>query len=393
MVEIINQRLTELKNELQHALPVMAARWQQWQWWQWQCHAICWWRWGGSVCSAEYTTRTNSSGVLNLLSWWTALAHAKRLCISNRGVTWDGLEDVDMWIVGQWDSQWQWQLLTSKLQSVQFKAETWDIACQSQKEVPTPLQIFSHDGKGTKNGNLRDWNWCRIHQCYLHCWKRVFEDTHKLCVWKQRSASRKMGNLNGSKKVARSSLLKNGTEQDKANLPPEQMHPTGLINSGWNKPHSDRRQVCHHLNLTSGHARGQANAEGQLPDLCDSLTPVAIAHTQWIEEQVAAEMADTIQQEQNEARRVQHIGIAQGDGTTVHVGPSLCKTNISSNLAAVTHLENVLPLIQCANFCMDNYDHWISNDWIFGYALFFCARTECAMIKQAFSGYALLIIE
>ena len=24
---------------------------------------------------------------------------------------------------------------------------------------------------------------------------------------------------------------------------------------------------------------------------------------------------------------------------------------------------------------------------------FFCARTECAMIKQAFSGYALLIIE
>ena len=115
--------------------------------------------------------------------------------------------------------------------------------------------------------------------------------------------------------------------------------------------------VCHHLNLTSGHARGQANAEGQLQDLCDFLTPVAIAHTQQIEEQVAAEMADTMQQEQNEARRVQHIGIAQGGGTTVHVGPSLCKTNISSNLAAVTHLENVLPLIQYVNFCMDNYDH------------------------------------
>ena len=56
-------------------------------------------------------------------------------------------------------------------------------------------------------------------------------------------------------------------------------------------------------------------------------------------------------------------------------------------------LENVLALVQHANFCVENYDHLISNDWIFGYALFFCARAECANNKQAFSGYALIIIE
>ena len=48
------------------------------------------------------------------------------------------------------------------------------------------------------------------------------------------------------------------------------------------------------------------------------------------------------------------------------------------------HLENVLPLVQHVNFCMDNYDHLISNNWIFGYALFFCACSECTNNKQAF---------
>ena len=29
----------------------------------------------------------------------------------------------------------------------------------------------------------------------------------------------------------------------------------------------------------------------------------------------------------------------------------------NESAATAKHLENVLPLIQCANFCVDNYDH------------------------------------
>ena len=57
------------------------------------------------------------------------------------------------------------------------------------------------------------------------------------------------------------------------------------------------------------------------------------------------------------------------------------------------HLENVLPLNQCANFV---HTIMIIEYPMIGFldvCYFFCARTECAMIKQAFSGYALLIIE
>jgi hypothetical protein len=132
-----------------------------------------------------------------------------------------------------------------------------------------------------------------------------------------------------SKKVARSSILKNGTEQDKANLPPEQSHRNKPRQQhGRTKPQADRRKVRRRVNHASGRAASaQANIddddndEGQLPDLRDSLTPAAIARGREIEEQVAAETAAIIQEEQNEARRIRRIGIPAGDGTTLHVGP------------------------------------------------------------------------
>ena len=137
-----------------------------------------------------------------------------------------------------------------------------------------------------------------------------------------------------SKKVARSSILKNGTEQDKANLPPEQSHRNRPRQQrGRNKPHcrekvstpsfKSYKWTCRASKRRRGTAPDdEANdEEGQLPDLRDSLTPAAIARGQQIEEQVATEVADIIQQEQSEARRVHRIGIARGEGTTVHVGP------------------------------------------------------------------------
>ena len=47
-------------------------------------------------------------------------------------------------------------------------------------------------------------------------------------------------------------------------------------------------------------------------------------------------------------------------------------------------LENVLPLVQCANFCVENYDHWISNDWISGYVLFFVHALNAQIISKLF---------
>ena len=101
MVELIDRKLTELKNELRDSLPVTSVRRQDGSS-------------GGNnddtmpfadgdeeeVLVTEYTTRTtHSSEVPHLLAWWTILACAKRLCIPNRGTTRHWLENVDLWIV------------------------------------------------------------------------------------------------------------------------------------------------------------------------------------------------------------------------------------------------------------------------------------------------------
>ena len=84
-----------------------------------------------------------------------------------------------------------------------------------------------------------------------------------------------------------------------------------------------------------------------------------------------------------------HFFLSKGQGGTgacftncVYLVLNYC-VHLVLNNCAYLRLENVLPLNQCTNFCVDNYVHWISNDWIFGCALFYCARAECAMIKQA----------
>ena len=128
-----------------------------------------------------------------------------------------------------------------------------------------------------------------------------------------------------SKKVQHSLILKDGTEEDKANLPPELNHIKSHQQHGCTKPQADRRWVQQHLNHTSRHARCQDNGdEGELPDLQDSLMPAAIACLQQIEAELVTEEARSQQQQQqqqNEARRANRFGIAQADGTTVHVGP------------------------------------------------------------------------
>ena len=116
--------------------------------------------------------------------------------------------------------------------------------------------------------------------------------------------------------------LKHGTEQDKANLPLELNHNKSHQQHGCTKPQADRRWVQQHLNSTSRCARHQDNGdEGELPDLQDSLMPAVIAHLQQIEAEVATEEAQAQQQQQNQAGRANCFGIAQADGTTVHVGP------------------------------------------------------------------------
>ena len=61
---------------------------------------------------------------------------------------------------------------------------------------------------------------------------------------------------------------------------------------------------------------------GELPDLRDSLTPTASYFCDLqIQVQVAAEDARARLQQLEDDRRLNRHGIAQADGTTVHVGP------------------------------------------------------------------------
>ena len=104
-----------------------------------------------------------------------------------------------------------------------------------------------------------------------------------------------------SQKIERSSIVKDGTEQDKANLPPESNRNKSRRQHGHTKAQADRRRVRQHLNRTSRRARRQDNGdEGELPDLRDSLTSAAIARLQQIEAEVAAEEARAQQQQQLE---------------------------------------------------------------------------------------------
>jgi hypothetical protein len=126
-----------------------------------------------------------------------------------------------------------------------------------------------------------------------------------------------------SRKVQRSSILKHGTEQDKANLPPESNHNKSRRQHGRAKPQADRRRVRQRTDRTSGRARRRDYDDevGELPDLRDRLTPAAIARDQQIQAEVAAEEVRAQLQQLEEARRANRFGIAQADGTTVHVGP------------------------------------------------------------------------
>ena len=100
------------------------------------------------------------------------------------------------------------------------------------------------------------------------------------------------GILTWSQKVQHSSIVKDGKEQDKANLPPESNCNKSHQQHGHTKAQADRRQVQQHLNHTSRCARHQDNGdEGELPDLQDSLMPAAIARLQQIEAEVATEEA------------------------------------------------------------------------------------------------------
>ena len=69
------------------------------------------------------------------------------------------------------------------------------------------------------------------------------------------------GILTWSKKVQRSSILKDGTEQDNANLPPESNRNKSRRQHGRTKAQADRRRVRQHLNRTSRRARRQDNGD------------------------------------------------------------------------------------------------------------------------------------
>lgn len=131
-----------------------------------------------------------------------------------------------------------------------------------------------------------------------------------------------------SKKVTWSSILKHGTEADKASLPEETHRNKPRQQRGRNKPQADRRRVrCRRNPRSEGVAASTATAptndtaQGELPDLRPHLSDRARQRGREIDAQTAAETAAAIQQEQAAARRANRFGTPAPDGTTLHLGP------------------------------------------------------------------------
>lgn len=134
-----------------------------------------------------------------------------------------------------------------------------------------------------------------------------------------------------SKMVAYSSIRKNGTDQDKANLPPENVHRNkSRQQHGRTKPQADRRRVHRRDPQTNrtGRSRSRTSTrarvdeEGELPDLRHRLSEVNRARLYETDHQQAAEeIAAAAREELEEERRANRFGVAAGDGTTIHVGP------------------------------------------------------------------------
>ena len=134
-----------------------------------------------------------------------------------------------------------------------------------------------------------------------------------------------------SKKVARSSILKFGTENDKANLPAERSHRNRPRQQrGRRKGLSDeRRRRVHRRDPpvpvelmaeivgvpVEEMAAETAEEGGGLPDIRFELSDAARARGEEIEASVAAEVAADVE----EARRVRRIGVPDGDGGTIHI--------------------------------------------------------------------------
>jgi hypothetical protein len=127
-----------------------------------------------------------------------------------------------------------------------------------------------------------------------------------------------------SKKVAPSSIRKHGTDQDKSHLPPELSHRNKPRQQhGRSKPQAERTRVRRRPSVPTGRlvtartATRTNETDGELPDLRPQLSERARARGREIDAQTAAETAAAIQEEQtpNTSRT------AAGDGTTIHLGP------------------------------------------------------------------------
>jgi hypothetical protein len=123
-----------------------------------------------------------------------------------------------------------------------------------------------------------------------------------------------------SKKVARSEILKHGTEQDKASLPEESYRNKPRKQHHRSRPEADRRRVRRRLNPPAG-CDTVENTEGELPDIRPQLSEEARARLYEVDEDAAAEAAAAVREQQEAASRANRHGRPAGDGTTIHVGP------------------------------------------------------------------------
>jgi len=121
------------------------------------------------------------------------------------------------------------------------------------------------------------------------------------------------------KKVSRSSILKDGTEDDKSNLPEQSFRNKPRRQRGRNKPASDRRRQRRAPPL--GNPRRQAIIEGELPDVRGRLSEETLALDRRRMQEATRRVQEELQQAQDQTRRGNRAGIARGDGTTGHVGP------------------------------------------------------------------------